>query len=135
MKCSVHTLELHRDIPHPADGPAPDGTQAVFQYRSAVAGNDLEPDECDHLAGNPETATIRTGHYLFAQAQLPAQTAANAEPGQAEAALFRAAAKEVWLESLWREVQFKDDRILVRILSEDGHSVFQIFRAIEAPEA
>ncbi|HOC28155.1 MAG TPA: hypothetical protein PKH40_00620 [Treponemataceae bacterium] len=134
MKYTIHTLELHRDIPHPDTAPAPDGTRAVLVYSSAVQKNNLEPAERDHLTGKAETATIRAGHYLFAQGPLQAEFDNFQNPEDTEITLFREAAKEVWLESLWRDIEFLDEKIFVRILSEDGHTVFQIFRAIGQQE-
>jgi hypothetical protein len=40
-------------------------------------------------------------------------------------------AEALWLEALWRDLAFKNDRILARILSEDGKTVYQLFREIE----
>ena len=40
------------------------------------------------------------------------------------------AAEELWLESLWQEVELDPQKVLVRNITEDGRTVFQIFRKI-----
>jgi len=122
MKYTVHTLELHRPITAPADGISPDGTEKLYEYLSRVTENTLEPALEDHLAEGKTASEITPGYYLFVQDRMP-------EDGTGEAAWMKAA-EALWLESLWREIPFTSDRILVRILSEDGKRVFQLFRAI-----
>ncbi len=123
MKHTVHVLELRRPIaaPEAPGGEAPDGTRSILAYRSLVREGDLEPPEEAHLADPGEASSIPAGTYLFTQRPWPAERREEA---------YREAAKALWHEALWRESPLKNDRILVRILSEDGKTVFQVFREI-----
>lgn len=94
-----------------------------------VSSKDLEPQKEHHLIGGKEITEIQPGHYLFTQGVLSKLIATQTLSSEAQQ-LYRDAAEAVWLESLWREVAFKNDTIFVRILSEDGKTVYQIFRAI-----
>ena len=135
MKFTIHALELHRTIYNPESAEIhnvnmkqnspPDGTIAIYAFRSLVAKNDLEPPPEAHLAEKGPASEIPPGLYLFTQAELPENNSQNA---------FRDAAEAVWLEALWREIQFKSDRIFVRILEEESMRIFQIFREIEKNE-
>lgn len=124
MNFTVHTLELHRPITAPEDGVSPDGTEDLRVYYSGVQKNDLEPVFGDHLRDGTGATVIDPGYYLFVQGIMPR------DDSEAET-LWREGAEALWLESLWRDTVFRDDRILIRILSEDGKRVFQIFRRIE----
>lgn len=122
MKHTVRNLELHRSIFTPGDKPAPDGTLELTEYRSLVERGELEPAPEKHLADGHTAGEIPPGRYLFAQ---------GIDPGdETRREALRNASEEIWLESLWQEVEFKNDRILVRILSEDDKRVFQVFREI-----
>ncbi len=124
MTRNFHVLELHRPIR--ADGnpaQAPDGTVAIREYRSLVGPKELEPDPARHLSGGADADSIEPGIYLFLQGKADS----GAEPDETT---LRADAEALWLESLWRDLKFKNDRILVRILSEDGALVYQLFREI-----
>lgn len=140
MSFTVRSLILHREIVPPQAGSSGDGTVAILPYRSLVAKGNLEPDPAEHLvrldnavaAGH---ASIRAGRYLFAQGLSSAGESAATDPERAKAeGDWRIAAEAVWLESLWRNIAFADDRIFVRILSEDGKTVFQIFRELATEE-
>lgn len=124
MNFTVHTLELRRPIIAPEADISPDGTEELHRYRSDVQKNDLEPALENHLKEGMPTSVIEPGMYLFVQGVM-AQNSTESE------LLWQKAAEALWLESLWRETVLKDDRILVRILSEDGKRVFQLFRRIE----
>jgi len=137
MTYTVHTLELRKAIT--AGGS--DGTLCIYEYRSLVAPRDLEPDPQAHLAGGRSIPEIPAGSWFFVRGALDPLPAAafSARDGTFPAPeevdeetrkLFRAAAEAVWLESLWRGAEFKNDRILVRILSEDSKTVYQIFREV-----
>ncbi len=119
MKYIIRKLELNRPISLPDGKPAADGTCAIHECRSLVSINDLEPSPADHLAGDTAVTEIPPGNYLFTQG-------CDAEDRTA----WRDAAEAVWLESLWQEAEFKTDSILVRVLSEDSKTVFQIFREV-----
>lgn len=119
MNYIVRKLELHRAISVPNGQPAADGTVAIRECRSLVEKNNLEPAPDRHLAVGGDTAEIPAGHYLFTQ---------GSEAENEEA--WRDAAEAVWLEAIWQEAEFKNDRILVRVLSEDSKTVFQIFREV-----
>lgn len=125
MTYSIHALELHKTI----TAPSTDGTIDILPFRSLVAPGNLEPDPADHLAEPTQVddaASILPGMYLFTQVPYPAAQ-------EERLPAFRAAAEAVWLEALWRSARLKNDRILVRILTEDEKTVFQIFREIETP--
>ncbi len=123
MKYIVRKLELHRPICLLNGKPAVDGTCAIHECQSLVSKNNLEPAATDHLLIGTAAAEIPTGHYLFTQGIDAEDTAA-----------WRDAAEAVWLEALWLEAEFKTDRFLVRVLSEDSKKVFQIFREIVKKE-
>jgi len=130
MKYTVHNLELNRAITLADGKPAADGTIAILAFQSLVAEKNLEPAPADHLAGRADAMEIPAGFYLFTQG------VSSGIGGQDEKALnaeadWRDAAEAVWLESLWRDVAFKNAGILVRILAEDSNTVYQIFREIE----
>jgi hypothetical protein len=138
MNHTVRALALHRDIAAPQEGRAADGTVAILAYRSLVAKGNLEPAPAEHLARveeSGEPATIRAGRYLFVQGLLSRGERAARDPDRAASEPeWRDAAEAVWLESLWRNQTFASDRFYVRILTEDGKTVYQIFREIEAGE-
>jgi len=119
MDFVIHALKLHKPITLPESGIAPDGTAELYEYRSLVAKNDLEPNREKHLADGKPIGRIEMGTYLFTQGNLP-------KTGREEA--FREAAEALWLEALWLETEFASDRVFVRILSEDSKTVFQAFR-------
>lgn len=136
MSFTVHVLTLHRAIALPHGAESGDGTVAILCYRSLVAKGNLEPTFAEHLSRDddgetPGDVTIPAGHYLFTQGLSPLGERVARDPERAEAeAHWRAAAEAVWLESLWKDIPFASDRVFVRVLSEDGKTVFQIFREI-----
>ncbi len=141
MDFTVRALTLHRAITLPSGNETGDGTVAILRYRSLVAKGNLEPDFAEHLVRvdddgkAPEGVTIPEGKYLFTQGISPLGERVTRDPERAEAeTTWRAAAEAVWLESLWRDVPFASDCIFVRVLSEDGKTVFQIFRELAAKE-
>ncbi|HHU36267.1 MAG TPA: hypothetical protein GXZ47_03465 [Treponema sp.] len=123
MKYTVHTLELHRPITTTETGESSDGTIAIWEYNSLVQKNDLEPQLDAHLAQGVPAQSIEPGYYLFVQGLMP-------ESGLEET-MWKNAAQALWLEALWRGSSFKNDKIRVRILSEDSKRVFQLFREIK----
>lgn len=126
MKHTVRILSLNRPIEAPQTGEGPDGTRSITEYQSLVTPKDLEPRPEDHLVHGQTITTIPPGRYLFTQGKMP-QDETTCEK------LWRDAAEAMWLESLWLEETLKTDRILVRILSEEEGSVYQLFREIEGP--
>ncbi|ULQ60854.1 hypothetical protein K7I13_06200 [Brucepastera parasyntrophica] len=132
MKFSIYKLLLHKDISVPDDKPADDGTLEIMEYYSSVKKNNLEPDRKEHLLGEgKKTGIIPAGTYLFSQ--IPAgdfKINADRQDKLAAEEKWREVSEAIWLESLWMKKEFKNDRILVRILSEDSKTVFQIFREI-----
>lgn len=131
MKFEIHRLELHRDIALPSDENAPDGTIALFEYRSDATERDLEADPASHLTGGTAVSTLPAGTYLFAQGLLESDApVTRALPDARAESLFREAAEAVWLEAIWREIALKKNRTFVRVLSEDSRSVFQVFREL-----
>lgn len=121
MKYIVRTLTLNNAITVKKNEIAADGTVSIMEYHSRVTKKDLEPSEEDHITNEGTAlAEIKAGIYLFTQAEIKD----DAPPQYTEAV------KSVWLESLWLDVEFKTDRILIRTLSEDSKKVFQIFREI-----
>jgi len=129
MDYIARKLSLNRPITVSREGQTPDGTIALFEYESLVAKNDLEPAPGDHLSGGKPITTIPAGKYLFTQGITTAETDPK-RPGAMTERSFRDASEAVWLESLWQETDLKNQRILVRILSEENKTVFQIFREI-----
>jgi hypothetical protein len=131
MKFDIHSLELHRDIVLPPDAPAADGTIALFEYRSDVSERDLEPDPSRHLTDGHPVSVLPAGTYLFAQGLLDSTgPIGRSLPDAGTECLFREAAEAIWLEAIWRETELGKTRAFIRILSEDGKPVFQVFREI-----
>lgn len=126
MKYTVHSLELHKPITTLKSEESSDGTVALWEYDSIIQKNDLEPQIDEHLTQGRPTERIEPGHYLFVQGSMP-------KPGLEEG-MWKQAAQAVWLEALWRESSFKNNKIRIRILSEDGKHVFQLFREIHKSE-
>ncbi len=120
MDNRIHVLELHRTI----TAPGSDGTIAVRAYRSLVKPGNLEPSFADHLTGGEDQDVIPIGLYLFVQGKPLVGTDIDEHCARKDA-------EALWLEALWRDLSFKNERILVRILSEDGKTVYQLFREIE----
>jgi hypothetical protein len=120
MEYIVRKLELHKTISAQEGQTAADGTVEIREYRSLVAKNSLEPDAAEHLAQGMAGGEITPGKYLFVQG-------ANTASENA----YRDAAEKIWLEALWERLEFENDRILLRILSEDNKTVFQLFRKIK----
>jgi hypothetical protein len=119
MKYTVLKLELHKPIQVKPGEIAADGTSALREYQSLVPEKILEPAPQDHLAGGSGISEILPGLYLFTQG--------NCEP---EDSNFRDASEALWLESLWLGVSFRNDKILIRLLTEDGETKFQALREI-----
>ena len=119
MEYIVRKLELREPIELVEGKESADGTTALYEYRSLVRKNDLEPAPEEHLAEGRVTGKIPAAKYLFTQGT-----------GAVPENVLRGAAEQVWTESLWLGLEFKNDRILVRILSEDGKMAHQIFREI-----
>jgi len=138
MNYTVHNLLLHRDITVPAEGIAKDGTVAILAYRSLVEKGNLEPEGACHLARCETTGDgdiLPAGRYLFTQGLSAGGEDVISGKNREEAERdWRDAAEAVWLESLWQKMEFKTDRIFVRILSEDSKTVFQIFREVVKEE-
>lgn len=121
MKYIVRTLTLNNAITVTKDEIATDGTISIVEYRSLVTKKDLEPPEGDHITSEGTAVMeIKAGIYVFTQAEIEGDTPPH----------YTEAVKAVWLESLWLDVEFKTDRVLVRTLSEDSKKIFQIFREI-----
>ena len=138
MNYAVHKLLLHRDIAVSANGIAKDGTVAILAYRSLVEKGDLEPESESHLVRcetGEDGVILPAGRYLFTQGlSAGGENVISGKKREEAERDWRDAAEAVWLESLWQEVEFKTDRIFVRILSEDSKTVFQIFREIGVQE-
>lgn len=124
MKYVVRNLELNKAITVSPGKISPDGTSSIYAYRSLVAKNNLEPPDGAHLVEGIPVFEIPAGPYLFAQGT-----------GNVPESSYREAAEEVWLEALWQNAEFKNDRIFIRTLSEEGTQVYQIFREIKAGES
>ena len=129
MSYRIHSLELHKTITPGTDSPASDGTFAILAFSSLVEKGNLEPKTEDHLAGGETATEIPSGYYLFAQGTCGAEEGSDLFAPELKS-LYRQAAEEVWLESLWREKAFADSRVFVRLLREDGKTAFQIFRKV-----
>jgi hypothetical protein len=131
MNFTVRTLTLHRALVL-SEQAATDGTIRLYEYRCLVKPKDLEPKPADHLAEGKPARSIPAGLYLFTQGELPDEAGALEDEvlSSSAEALFRDAAEALWLEALWRELTLKNERILVRILSEDSKNIFQLFREV-----
>jgi hypothetical protein len=124
MSYTVHLLQLNRAIFRDSDGTG-DGTISVKCWRSAASQKNLEASRESQLCGDgAEVPEIEPGFYLFTQGVQGPEG-----PNEDE---YRSAAEAVWLESLWRKTDLKNDRVLIRTLTEDNRIVFQIFREIKA---
>lgn len=81
-----------------------------------------EPKECGNAVSitSPESeceTLIPADTYLFVQ-------------GIEEKEDVRQAAETLWLESLWQEIELDRHTVFMRILTEDGKNIFQLFRKI-----
>lgn len=141
MNFTIKTLKLYKDLRYTTQQDVEvNKTETLWCYRNGVACNDLEPCKENYLLDeqfmgwgikneleqkiNAEDCTaICAGRYLFLQGLIP-------ENKENIYAFFAQAAEELYLESLWQELQLDAERVYIRKLEEDGRHVFQFFRAI-----
>ncbi len=125
MDFTIKILTLYKDFYYSPDSSNTEETLTV--YTNAVKKGELEPVLTDFLTseffcggicGDITEYSISKGRYLFIQGEYTSF----------ERVLD--AAQELYLESLWQELSFKDDTVYMRTLEEDDRKVFQLFRSI-----
>lgn len=104
-----------------------DESESLFCYENTVDKTQVEPKR-EHFLTNKiflgyksfekTEIFLAKGNYLFVQA-----------PYKDEKLIFEAA-EALFLESLWQNIDFIDNKVFLRILEEDGQKIFQLFRAI-----
>lgn len=73
-----------------------------------------------------EESNIPSGLYFFVQFFLDSE-----ELTEETKETLASAAQEIYLESLWQEIDFVSDTIYIRKLEEQNKFVFQLFREIK----
>lgn len=126
----VYTLRLFNDICVLDSTKTSDGTQAVLEYKTKVNHRNLEPKTADFAIAIKQNTTIPKGNYLFIQKNIELLLDAKGFVQEKDKHLIIDGARALWLESLWHGVQFKNDILYIRILEEDGKTVFQALREI-----
>ncbi len=150
MDFTIRKLFLSEDINAPEGNLSPDKTAALYECTTSVKAGNLEPPDSSHFETAVRTGKIPAGQYFFLQGfsktnveafiegNLGAE--ASGKNGQntvirvdpEKAALLIQAAKELWLEALWQEINLADGKFFLRLLEENSFCVFQIFRPLGA---
>lgn len=65
-------------------------------------------------------ASLEEGSYLFVQSIFQNETQ------------IQKAAEALYLEAIWQKLSFLDNLVYLRFLEEDGKTIFQLLRAIQA---
>lgn len=124
----VYTLRLFNVIS--TKNAALDGTKAVLEYKTKLNHKNLEPQASDFGTPSQASAIIPKGTYLFIQKNIELHLDNQGFVQKKEEHLIIDSARSLWLESLWNAIQFKNDIFYIRILEEDGKTVFQTLREI-----
>ena len=131
MKFDIKKLTLYKDLRYSQTAENLNRDESLMIYTNGVLKNNMNPDKADYLKEpldcgfaipldseeQPKETLLPAGQYLFVQ-------------GNAEKDDMATAAEELWLESLWQEVELDPQKVFVRNITEDGRTVFQIFRKI-----
>ena len=131
MKFDIKKLTLYKNLRYSLTAENSDKNESLKIYTNAVMKNNMNPRKEDYLKEpvdcgfavpldsqeQPQETVLPAGQYLFVQ-------------GNAEKDDMATAAEELWLESLWQEIELEPQKVFVRNLTEDGRTVFQIFRQI-----
>lgn len=141
MNFTIKILNLYKDLCYTTQNDAEvNKTETLMCYRNGVAHNDLDPckenylldgqfmgwaikNEVEQKINSDDCTTICAGRYLFLQGIVPKNE-------KDLPSLFVQAAEELYLESLWQELELDAKRVYMRKLEEDGCQVFQFFRTI-----
>ncbi|MGI5173895.1 hypothetical protein H0R92_09895 [Treponema sp. OMZ 840] len=146
MKYTVKILTLYKNLCYATESGLPlDKTDFLYSYTCAVQNNDLSPRRSRFLtkprfegyalsnAKSQESGTgLLAGRYFFLQAPVPQECimCKSAEAEKKRLAEYRLAAEYMYTEAIWNEIDFCDDKIYIRTLTEDNAAVFQLFRKI-----
>ncbi len=151
MGFTIRKLFLNKDIYAPGNTVPADGTAAVYECSTSVKPGNLEPPDSAHFEKAFRTDKIPQGEYFFLQGfsetdvETFIETVFGKNPGEEDlpgtviqvdpekADVLVNAAKELWLESLWQEVNLAGGKFFLRLLEENNCCVFQIFRPVEKP--
>ncbi|MBO7486678.1 MAG: hypothetical protein J6Y75_05820 [Spirochaetaceae bacterium] len=131
MKFDIKKLTLYKNLRYSLTAKNSDKNESLKIYTNAVMKNNMDPNKNDYLkeprdcgfavplesGGQPDETVLPAGQYLFVQ-------------GNAATDDIKTAAEELWLESLWLETELEPKEVFVRNVTEDGRTVFQIFRRI-----
>lgn len=140
MNFNIKILNLYKNLRYTAQKNVKvNKTETFWRYRNGVEHNDLEPCKENYLLDEQfmgwaikndleqkidiDYTAICAGRYLFLQGLIP-------QNEKDLPSLFMQAAEELYLESLWQELQLDAECVYMRKLEEDGRQVFQFFRAI-----
>lgn len=126
MAFTIKILTLYKDFYYSKD--STNTEESLTLYKNTVKNGEMNPNIDDFLteeffcgticSGKSEFA-INQGRYLFIQGIFSSPET------------VKDAAQELYLESLWQELTFTDDKVYMRKLDEDGKTVFQLFRKIQ----
>ena len=131
MKFDIKKLTLYKNLRYSLTAENSDKNESLKIYTNAVMKNNMNPCKDDYLkeprncgfavpldSGEQSDETVLpAGQYLFVQ-------------GNTATDDIKTAAEELWLESLWLETELEPEEVFVRNVTEDGRTVFQIFRRI-----
>lgn len=126
MEFTIKILTLYRDFYYAKE--SSNTEESLCLYKNSVKKGETDPavedfltEECfcGYICSGKTEYAIAKGRYLFLQGNYSSfETVLKA-------------AEELYLESLWQELTFTDDIVYLRKLSEDGKTVFQLFRRIQ----
>lgn len=131
MKFDIKKLTLYKNLRYSLTAENSDKNESLEIYTNSVMKNNMNPCKDDYLkeprdcgfavphdsAKCDDETVLPAGKYLFVQ-------------GNAATDDIKTAAEELWLESLWLETELEPKEVFVRNVTEDGRTVFQIFRKI-----
>ncbi|MDR2897865.1 MAG: hypothetical protein LBU99_03550 [Spirochaetaceae bacterium] len=139
MEYTVKLLTLYRDLFYcipdtegaEADSALFNRDETLSVYRNGVGAKQLVAEKRAHLLDGrfcgyalregvlaEDITTLAAGKYLFAQGLY------------SDMDEMLAAAEQVWLESLWRDIIPSNDTVYIRTVVEDNRKVFQVFRQV-----
>lgn len=132
MNYQVKVLTLYKDLCFSKK--ESENLESLFVYKNLVSKNNLEPqlslflqDEvfCGYKS-DIESKYLEDGDYIPEGKYLFVQGFSS------EFTDFLKATESIFLEALWQEIEFCDDKVFLRKLKENEKTVFQVFRRIKA---
>lgn len=126
MAYAIKILTLYKDLFYSLD--STNTNESLTIYTNTVTKSDTNPslddylkDDffCGYVCTDQTNTVLKKGKYLFIQEIFTSDET------------VKKAAEELYLESLWQELSFVDNKVYMRKLEEDGKTVFQLFREIQ----